>query len=230
MRKEKGYQEYMALIEIHPLFRGFDDEEILELLDYLSAAVVVIAAGNPINTIGTRADNSVQSCCILAGRAQHVKYDLWGKCSILDCITPGGLLGFSHTFLDLHHHTTSVLAVESCVCLFLDLRMLNREDKDCPAILLRLSVNIIRILAEWNSRLFKKADILSRRTLREKTLTYLSYVRDEQQSDTFDIPFSRQELADFLYVDRSSLSTELGKLQQEGLLEFNHNRFRLKYP
>ncbi|SHH97586.1 cAMP-binding domain of CRP or a regulatory subunit of cAMP-dependent protein kinases [Sporobacter termitidis DSM 10068] len=230
MKTEKKYLEYMELIKSQPLFRGFDEEDIRYLLDYLTAVVEIVDAGEPINTIGTSAVEPVQSGCILSGRGQHIKYDAWGKCSILEYITPGYLLGCTHTFADNHYHMSTIMATEPCVCLYLDFKKLDSGSADCVSALSRLSVNIIRILAKRNYRLFRKVDILSRRTLREKILTYLSYERDEHQSDVFDVPFSRQGMADFLYIERSSLSTELSKLQQEGLIEFHHNHFKLTMP
>ncbi|EHQ90522.1 Crp/Fnr family transcriptional regulator [Desulfosporosinus youngiae] len=226
MKSEKPYQKYLALIKDHPLFRGLREEEIPGLLDYLSAAVETIEAGTPINTVGSRGDDSVRSCCILAGCAQHIKYDVRGKCSILEYIVSGSLLGCSQAFAGMPCQISSIVAAEKCICLYLDLKKLDRGNGESWDSLSRLSLNLIRILAEQNQRMLQKMDIVAHRTLREKILTYLSQERDKQQSDTIYIPFSRQEMADFLYVERSSLSTELGKLRQEGLLKFHHNHFQ----
>ena len=228
MKKQRNYLDYLDLIRVHPLFHGFNEEEVLYLLDYLSAAVERIEAGNPINTADSQAVSPIQSGCILSGSAQHVKYDLWGKCSILDYIMPGYLFGCTHAFADVHYHNTSILTVKPCICLYLDLKKLDLRKEDGSPVLSRLGLNIIRILSERDYRLYRRLDMLARRTLREKILTYLSYVRDEHKSDSFDIPFNRQEMADYLYVERSSLSTELGKLRQEGWLEFHHNHFKIK--
>lgn len=228
MKKEKPDQKYLALIMTHPLFRGLREEEIPGLLDCLAGTVEIIEAGTPIRTAGSSDAGPGRSCCILAGSAQHLKYDVRGKCSIFEYITSGSLLGCSHIFAGRPCQTSSIVAVETCVCLYLDLKKLDLENEKGRSSLSRLSLNIIRILAEQNQRMYQKVDILAQRTLREKILTYLSYERAEQQKDTIYIPFSRQEMADFLHVERSSLSTELGKLRQEGFLEFYHNHFQFK--
>ena len=87
--------------------------------------------------------------------------------------------------------------------------------------------NIIRILAQKNLFLSKKAEFLSQRTTRQKLLAYLSDMERRTGRSTFRIPFNRQEMADFLSVDRSAMSAELSKLQKEGVLEYYKNQFTL---
>lgn len=228
MKSAKPDQKYLALIKAHPLFRGLREEEIPGLLDCLAGTVEIIAAGTAIPTGGCCGAGPVRSCCILAGSAQHLKYDLRGKASILEYMASGSLVGGSQTFAVRPWQTGSIVAAEECVCLFLDLKKLAEEQGEGRDNLGRLSLNLIRVLAEENQQLLEKADILAHRTLREKVLAYLSREGEKQQKHTFPVPFSRQEMADFLCVERSSLSTELGKLRQEGLLEFHHNHFQLK--
>ena len=91
----------------------------------------------------------------------------------------------------------------------------------------RLLGNIIRILAQKNLFLSKKAEFLSQRTTRQKLLAYLSDMERRTGRSTFRIPFNRQEMADFLSVDRSAMSAELSKLQKEGVLEYYKNQFTL---
>ena len=71
-------------------------------------------------------------------------------------------------------------------------------------------------------------EVTSKRTTREKLLAYLTFQAKKQQSNSFEIPFDRQELADYLEVDRSGLSTEIGKLCKEGVIEARKNKFRIK--
>ena len=79
-----------------------------------------------------------------------------------------------------------------------------------------------------NRELTRKLEHMSQRTTRDKLLSYLSDQSLKQDSSCFEIPFNRQQLADFLAVDRSAMSKELGKLRDEGILEFNKNHFELK--
>ena len=88
--------------------------------------------------------------------------------------------------------------------------------------------NLIFLLARKNLRLNEKVRHITRRTTREKLLSYLSSQRQHCGRDSFTIPFDRQQLADYLCVERSAMSTVLSKLREEGVLEVERNRFRLK--
>lgn len=88
--------------------------------------------------------------------------------------------------------------------------------------------NLLGILAEKNRILVRKNGHLAKRTTREKLLSYLSEEEKKQNSPSFSIPFNRQELADFLSIDRSAMSSELGKLKKEGLIDFKKSDFILK--
>jgi CRP-like cAMP-binding protein len=86
---------------------------------------------------------------------------------------------------------------------------------------------MIRDLAQKNIMLVKKMECITRRTTKEKLLAYLSFQAQQAKSSTFEIPFNRQELADYLSVDRSAMSSELGRMRDEGILYFTKNRFKL---
>ena len=89
---------------------------------------------------------------------------------------------------------------------------------------------MLAILASKNILLSRKIEYVSKRTTREKLLAYLSDQAAMHGSGEFDIPFNRQELADYLYVDRSAMSNELGRMQRDGVLRFRFNHFRLLHP
>lgn len=82
-------------------------------------------------------------------------------------------------------------------------------------------------MSKKNAQLTRKIEHLSRTTTREKLLSYLSFQAQQLGKSSFEIPFNRQELADYLSVDRSAMSTELGKMRDEGLLDFKRNHFKL---
>ena len=89
----------------------------------------------------------------------------------------------------------------------------------------RIKSNLVASLTETNMRLVKRLDVLANRSTREKVLSYLQEQAQEAGSCTFDIPYNRQELADFLYIERSALSRELGRMRDEGIISFERNRF-----
>ena len=87
--------------------------------------------------------------------------------------------------------------------------------------------NLFQILSKENIELIQKIENVSQKTIRDKLLTYLSNEAQKRHSNSFDIHFNRQDLADYLNVDRSAMSFELSKLQKEGLIEYNKNHFEL---
>jgi CRP-like cAMP-binding protein len=87
--------------------------------------------------------------------------------------------------------------------------------------------NLVKDLAQKNILLMRKMEYITRRTTREKLLAYLSFQAQQSKSDTFKIPYNRQELADYLSIDRSAMSSELGRMRTEGILRCNKNNFVL---
>ena len=114
---------------------------------------------------------------------------------------------------------SDVVAVESCTVLLMDVeRVLSRCTNSC-AFHARLTENLFALLAEKNRILARKADYLAQRTTRQRLLAYLSEQAQRAGSAEFTIPFNRQQLADFLSVERSAMSAELSRMQAEGLIE-----------
>lgn len=123
---------------------------------------------------------------------------------------------------------SDVVAVESCTVLLMDVeRVLSRCTNSC-AFHARLTENLFALLAEKNRILARKVDYLAQRTTRQRLLAYLSEQAQRAGSAEFTIPFNRQQLADFLSVERSAMSAELSRMQAEGLIETERSWFHLK--
>ena len=121
----------------------------------------------------------------------------------------------------------NAVAVRQSEVLFLDI---NRIITMCPSGCQfhgRLIRNLLSVIATKNKILTQKLEHMSQRSTREKLLSYLSEQAQRVGKESFDIPFNRQQLADFLSVDRSAMSNELSKMRKEGLLEFDRNHFVL---
>ena len=86
---------------------------------------------------------------------------------------------------------------------------------------------MVTLVADKNARLMAKVEVISQKSLREKILTFLSLQAQMQGSGYFEIPMSRQELAEYLCADRSALSRELSGMKADGLLDYDRNTFRL---
>lgn len=216
---------YFSILKKSPLFSGIEINDIQSMLRCLAAVEkkyskneVILQQGETIDYMGL----------VLSGSVHIVKDDFWGNRTILSDITPSQMFGetFACTFQkDL---TVSALAVEATTVLFLDIkRILNTCSSAC-VFHTRLIRNLLSVLAEKNLMLTGKIEHITKRTTREKLLSYLSAESIKANSPTFQIPFNRQQLAEYLAVDRSAMSQELSRLQKEDYLTYYKNTFRLK--
>lgn len=222
--------DYLPLIAQHNLFRGMSREEIESVLARLDGRVLSFQAGDHLEDhLETRPGRVLG--CILSGWGQVYKVDPWGNQSIMDFMSPDYLLGFHSVFTSARPTKFRAVATQPGYVLMLDAAELLDPTihTDFP-LLAKLEKNLVSVLAEQNWRALKKLDILSAGSLREKILLYLSYEAMYFDSLSFEIPFDRQEMADYLYADRSALSRELGRLRDEGLIDFTRNRFVLHLP
>ena len=196
-----------------PLFRGIPAGELPALLDRSSAREVRFAKGE---LLLHRGETPRSLGLVLEGGVHIIREDFWGNRSIVGLAGPGEIFAESYALAG-KPLAVSVLAAADGRALFLDAGHLSQ----------RLSANLLALLAEKNLMLTEKMRHMARRTTREKLLSYLSAQALRAGTAEFDIPLDRQQLADFLAVDRSAMSAALGKLRDEGVLEFRKNHFRL---
>lgn len=206
------------------LFAGIAEEQIPMVLSCLNAAEKAYPQGAVIFGAG---DPALRTGILLRGRAQVVNEDVFGNRSILGEIAPGELFGEAFACAGAARLSVSVIAQTGCAVLLIDFRKALAGCTGSCQFHHRLVENMVRILAEKNMMLNQKIRYLSKRTIREKLLAYLSDQSEAAGSRTFTIPFRRQELADFLCVDRSAMSAQLGLLRREGILDFDKATFRL---
>lgn len=207
-----------------PLFEGIAPGERGEMLACMNARTasygrqdVVLLEGGPVPSVGV----------VLSGAVQIVKEDFMGNRNIIAEIPQGSLFAEAYSCARVKKLPLTVVSVEKSEILWIDYdRILSTCPSDCR-FHQRLIENMLMILASKNILLTRKIEHISRRSIREKVLAYLSDQAARQGSREFDIPFSRQELADYLCVDRSALSAELSRLSGEGLLRFRRSHFVL---
>lgn len=217
-------RDYFALLGSSPLFEGIKEENLLGMLQCLNARNVaygkdefLLLAGQPISSAGL----------VLSGRVQIIKEDFSGNRTILTEVSPGNMFAEAFACAQSSHLPITVISVTGCQILWLDVQRVVSVCSSACQFHTRLIENLLAILASNNILLNQKIEHLSKRTTREKLLSYLSDQALKQGLEEFDIPFSRQELADYLCVERSAMSSELSRMQSEGLLSFNSRRFRL---
>lgn len=170
----------------------------------------------------------MHSLMILAEGKLHIQRDdYWGNRSIINIISTGEMFGESYVAPNSGPLLTDVMAVEDCSIIFFDY---NKLFNLCPSACQfhsRAIQNLVFAISEKNRTLVQKLNHMSKRSTREKLISYLSEEAKRQNKSAFSIPFNRQQLADFLSVDRSAMSAELCRMRDEGLLSFNKNHFML---
>lgn len=218
---------YYPILQKTSLFQGFDQRETEDLLQRLKTGEAVYQRGQFIYREG---DFPVKTGLLLEGGAYIIKEDFWGNRSILAEIGPAELFAETYNCLGREPLGVSVEAAgtDGCRCLFLDLRSLLQMEGTRQRWEKQALANLMEILAEKNLFLTKKMEHVTQRTTRQKLLSYLSEQSRRLAKAEFFIPFNRQQLADFLAVDRSAMSAELSRLKKEGILDYKKNWFSLK--
>lgn len=205
------------------LFHGLVPTEIDSILHCLSAREQRYAKGTYLFHEG---DSIHEVGIVTEGSLHLIKEDYWGNRALLSRIGEGE--AFAEVFACLDTPLTfEVLAAEESQILFVDVhRMLTSCSIACP-FHQRLMHNFLSLLAEKNRELAQKVDVLAQRSIRSKLMAYLSMQAKIHQAVSFSIPFTRQQLADYLGIDRSAMTVELGKMVREGILRMEKNHFEL---
>ncbi len=217
-------QKYIPILKKTKIFAGVSDDEIVSMLSCLGARLKTYEKGECVFRQG---EHITDITVLLEGSLHIQKDDYWGNRSILGEISAGEMFGEAYVAYDSGPMLNDVVAKEHSAVIFLDVkRILSSCSSACRFHALVVQ-NLFFAISEKNRKLVQKLGHMSKRTTREKLISYLSEQAKKQNSASFTIPFNRQQLADFLAVDRSAMSNELCKMRDEGLLEFEKNKFRL---
>ncbi|GHV49629.1 Crp/Fnr family transcriptional regulator [Synergistales bacterium] len=164
---------------------------------------------------------------VLSGGVHVLQEDFWGSRAILSHVAPGELFAEAFSCAGVGSLPVSVITTEPSEILFLDYKRVATTCSSSCAFHTGLIKNMMQILAGGNVMLTQKIEHLTRHTTREKLLSYLSEQARQAGQSAFEVPFNRQELADYLSVDRSAMSSELCKMRDDGILRFCKNHFEL---
>lgn len=217
-------KKFLPVLLESELFSGMESNSISSFLECMGAIIRKYSKDEIIFHMG---DYTKQIAIILTGSVLTVKEDIWGRRHILAMIKSGETLAESFAAAKESILTVNAIANSDCELLFLNIdKMLSVCSLACDAHN-RVIRNLISVLAEKNLMFNEKITHMSRRTTREKLLSYLSSEARIQKSLSFDIPFDRQQLADYLSVERAAMSVELSKLQRDGLLKTKNKHFEL---
>ncbi|MBQ3160545.1 MAG: Crp/Fnr family transcriptional regulator [Oscillospiraceae bacterium] len=217
-------KKYIPILKNTKLFSGISEEEINTMLSCLQAKLCTYKKGEYVLRQGEYIDNIM---VLVEGKLHIQRDDYWGNRSIINMVGVGEMFGEAYAAPESGALMNDVLAVEDCAVLFFDVK---RIITVCPAACRFHSMvvqNLFFAISEKNRQLMQKLGCMSRRTTREKLISYLSEEAKRHNSSSFSIPFNRQQLADYLSVDRSAMSGELCRMRDDGLIEFDKNRFTL---
>lgn len=217
-------KKYQKILQECPLFEGIEEEDLFRMLVCLGARVesfdkkyTVIAEGNPARYIGI----------VLSGSIQIVRIDYYGNRSILAEAGASEVFGEAFACAETPSIPVTVTANEPSEIMLIDCSHILHTCSNHCGFHQQLIFNLMKDLATKTLLFHQKIEIVSKRTTRDKLLTYLMLQAKKAGKNRFEIPFDRQELADFLEVDRSGLSAEISKLRKEGILESDKNEFVL---
>ena len=216
---------FLPVIRSSQLFSGIFENELTAMLSCLKAE----KKDFPKETFVLRAGDTAESIgLVLSGSVLIIQEDIWGNRNILSKVGPGQTFAAAFACAPGSVLNVSVSAETPVTVMFLNIkRVLNV----CPSACThhsRMIRNLLGELAEKNLRFGEKLTHMGQRTTRAKLMSYFSAEAQRLGKYEFDIPFSRQQLADYLAVERSGLSLELGKMRSEGLLDFHKSHFVLK--
>ncbi len=217
-------KKYIPVLKKTKLFAGIANDEIASMLLCLDAQVHHYKKGEYVLREGEHLSNIM----ILVGGRLHIqKDDYWGNRSILEQISMGEMFGEAYIAPESEPLLNDVVAAEDSVVMFFNAKQIITTCSSACRFHTMVVQNLFFSISEKNRKVVRKLSHMSKRSIREKLISYLSEEATRQNSSSFAIPFNRQQLADFLFVDRSALSNELSKMRKEGLLEFERNCFKL---
>lgn len=227
-----GYNKNMEVTVMNPglawneirLFDGIREDDRIPMLGCIGYHEACFSKGEVVALEG---ENLKHIGIILSGCVDMIKEDLWGNKTMLLRLRKNELFGETFACGDDSMAVVTFVVSENARILFLPFNRVMHSCTMACAFHHRLIENMVRIIANKNRDLMQKVEVVSKRTIREKILAYLSIQAQRQQTRYFEIPLGRLELADYLCVDRSALTRELAKMKEDGLIDFDRNCFRM---
>jgi len=217
-------EKYIPILKRTQLFSGVGEEEIGAMLNCLQARLCIYKKGEYVLRQGEHLDKIL---ALVGGKLHIQRDDYWGNRSIINMVSVGEMFGEAYVAPESGTLMNDVLAVEDSAVIFFDVKRIITVCSVACRFHSMVVQNLFFAISEKNRRLVQKLTFMTKRTTREKLIAYLSEEAKRQNSSEFSIPFNRQQLADFLSVDRSAMSNELCKMRDEGLIEFEKSCFKL---
>lgn len=209
----------MSALSKYMLFRGMNEDEIKEALGLCEAKERTYEKDETILYAG---DKTAYMGIVLDGSVTVESNDMWGNRTILSHVGKGQYFAETYALLENEPLLVDVSANEDCLILFLKIHEITGDDKAWEG---KLLANLLMISAHKNLHLSGRSFHTSPKSIRGRVMSYLNSVSLKTGNREFDIPFDRQQLADYLNVERTALSKELGKMQKDGYFTVRKNHF-----
>ena len=215
---------YFDILAACPLFAGIDAAQLRQLMDCLTAARRTYSDGEFVFSAG---DEFRAACVVLAGSVHVLQEDYYGNRTILAQIGAGELFAEAFSCAEVAAVPVSAVSAGKSEVLLIDYGRIITTCSSACVFHTMLIRNMLRLLAQKNIMLTQKMEIITHRTTRERLMAYLSAQAQRAGASRFTIPFNRQQLADFLSVERSAMSAELSRMRADGLIRTNRSDFEL---
>ena len=207
-----------------PLFDGLSPEDRRAIMGCVGYHIHSYKKGQ---TVVFEDDHVRHIGILLSGCVDMIKEDIWGNKTLLLRIRKDGLFGESFACCEDNTSIVSFVVSQDAQIIFMPFdRVMHSCSMSC-SFHHQLLENMVKIIAGKNRDLMRKIEVVSKKTLREKILAYLSLQAQAQDSQVFEIPLGRVEWAEYLCANRSALTRELAKMQEEGLIRYQQNFFEI---
>lgn len=217
-------EKYYEILGTCPLFQKVSRENYGKMLRCFGARVVTVKKNSAVFHEGQSAK---KVGIVLTGTVQTVQDDYFGNRSILSMAGPGQLFAEGFACAGVDALPVSMVATADSQVMLIDCSHIMTMCRNACPFHNQMIRNLLHSVAQSNLQLNQKIEILSKRTTREKVMAYLLSEAKIQGSNDFTIPYDRQELADYLGVERSAMSAVIGKLRDDGILKVNRRHFQL---
>jgi len=217
-------KNFVEVLQQCELFNGITKPDLLALLDRLSARQKSFGKNGFIFNAG---DKTGLVGIVLSGVVHVIHEDFWGHRKIVSRIESGGMFGESFACVEIKRLPVSVMAVEKTAVLFINIQQILNHPSPASVFYTKLARNFAVLMAKKNITLIRKLENVTQTTTREKLMSYLSEEAKLAGKSTFSIPFNREELANYLSVERSAMSAELSRMRADGLVQYRKNHFQL---
>lgn len=217
-------EKYLKVLKKCPLFLEIEEKSLLRMLVCLGAKTKTFDKKNSIIDEGDPARNIA---ILLSGKANVIGIDYYGNRNIISRVLPSDIISEDFACAEVDSVPITVVAEDICEVMFIDCSHIMHTCQNNCGFHGQMIFNLMKNLAKKSVSFQEKIEITSKRTTREKLLAYLEIESKKAGKRTFEIPFDRQELSDYLEVNRSGLSAEISKLRDEGVLESHKRSFKL---